>query len=133
MSSEAKPTAASTRRSSEAKPTAASTRRSSEAKPTAASTRRSSGAKPTVASIQLNQPTPVAVEPDAAGRPLAVRRARWPEARRVEAIADSWRIDDEWWRKRAIARIYFTVVFDDAASLTVYHDLVADAWFEQRG
>ncbi len=92
-----------------------------------------SEAKPTAAGIQLNSPIPIVVEPDAAGRPLAVRRARWAEARRVEAIADSWRIDDEWWRKRVIARMYFTVMFDDAASLTVYHDLVADTWFEQRG
>jgi len=28
--------------------------------------------------------------------------------------------------------MYFEVVLDDGTLLTMYHDLVADAWFEQR-
>ena len=81
----------------------------------------------------LNEPVNVAVDADATGSPLAVRRSRWPAPRRVEQVTDTWRIDDEWWRKQAIARVYFTVLFDDGAVLTIYHDLLGEAWFEQHG
>jgi hypothetical protein len=50
--------------------------------------------------------------------------------RRVAAIHDSWRIDDEWWREE-IARRYFVVELDDGRRLTLYHDLIADAWYAQ--
>ena len=48
----------------------------------------------------------------------------------VRAIHDSWRIDDEWWREE-IARRYFTVELEGGRRLTVYHDLLADAWYIQ--
>ena len=81
----------------------------------------------------LNAPVPIAVQADAAGEPQAVRRSRWRALRPVQAIQDYWRIDDEWWRERPIARLYYTILLDDEALLTIYHDLVTDAWFEQRG
>jgi hypothetical protein len=28
--------------------------------------------------------------------------------------------------------MYYAVVLDDGAFLTIYHDLTTDAWFEQR-
>jgi hypothetical protein len=72
------------------------------------------------------------VRVDATGRPLAVQRHGWPRARAVVRVQDCWRIDDEWWRERAISRLYHDLLLDDGQLLTVYHDLVADAWFEQR-
>lgn len=48
-------------------------------------------------------------------------------------VQDRWRIDDEWWREHPISRLYYTVVLEDDTLLTLYHDLLADAWFEQRG
>jgi hypothetical protein len=50
----------------------------------------------------------------------------------VARIQDRWRIDDEWWRSEPISRLYHDLVLEDGARLTVYHDLVTDAWFEQR-
>jgi hypothetical protein len=68
------------------------------------------------------------VEADAAGEPRAIAwRGRF---RRVVAIHDRWRIDDEWWREE-IARVYFEVELEGGRRLTVFHDLVAGGWFLQ--
>ena len=76
----------------------------------------------------LNQPAPAAVEASQRGDPSAVL---WRGVyRRVAAIHDSWRIDDEWWREE-IARHYFVVELDDGRRLTLYHDLIADSWYAQ--
>ncbi|QFG04376.1 hypothetical protein Tbon_12120 [Tepidiforma bonchosmolovskayae] len=50
--------------------------------------------------------------------------------RRVTAIHDRWRIDDEWWREE-ISRVYFEVELEGGRRLTVFHDLVAGGWFLQ--
>jgi hypothetical protein len=81
----------------------------------------------------LNVPVRLVVRADAAGQPLTVHRAGWPGPRAVACIQDRWRIDDEWWRDHPISRLYFTLHLDSDTLLTVYHDLIADAWFEQRG
>jgi len=62
----------------------------------------------------LNQPKPAAVEATPAGEPAAVVwQGRY---QRVRAIADSWRIDDEWWRDE-IARRYFVVELESGRRL----------------
>lgn len=81
----------------------------------------------------LNAPVPVAVQVDDAGTPLAVQRGGWPRPRAVAQVQDRWRLDDEWWRERPIARLYHTLLLADGTRLTVYRDLLADAWYEQRG
>ena len=80
----------------------------------------------------LNAPSPVRVQTDARGRIVALWRQGRLTPRTIEAIQDHWRIDDEWWREHAIARLYYALLLDDGTLLTVYHDLTADAWFEQR-
>ena len=80
----------------------------------------------------LNAPVPIAVRADQRGHPLAVRKPAWPRERRVASIRDRWRIDEEWWRAEPISRLYHELVLEDGTLLTVYHDLVADEWFEQR-
>lgn len=81
----------------------------------------------------LSTPVPIWVRADSAGRPLAVRRSRWPGFRTVVCVQDRWRIDDEWWRERPISRLYYTVVLEGDVLLTLYHDLATGAWLEQRG
>jgi hypothetical protein len=76
----------------------------------------------------LNQPLPAAVEATPYGEPKAMLWRR--VFRRVVAIHDTWRIDDEWWRDE-IARRYFVAEMEGGRRLTVYHDLVADAWYAQ--
>ena len=78
----------------------------------------------------LNRPTPVAVSCDPAGLPVRVgERGR---ARRVAAIRDRWRLDDEWWREEPLSRLYYQVECDDGTCETLYCDLLTGAWYRQR-
>ena len=80
----------------------------------------------------LNAPSPLKVDLNAEGQVVALWRQGRLTPRRIAAVQDRWRIDDEWWREHPIARMYFSLLLDDGTLLTVYHDLAADAWFEQR-
>jgi hypothetical protein len=79
----------------------------------------------------LASPHPVDVRTDETGEPTHVRLRGRP-ARRVEAVRERWRIDDEWWRA-PISRDYRTVVLDDGRPITLYHDLLDGHWYVQRG
>jgi hypothetical protein len=68
---------------------------------------------------------------DDAGEPIAVvtgRRNARPK--RVAAVRERWRIDDEWWR-RPLAREYLTVVLEDGRPLTLYLDRIEGGWWVQ--
>ena len=77
----------------------------------------------------LNRPRRVRVEADEDGQPTAV----WLPGRRcaVEAVLETWRIDDEWWRKRPVSRLYFSLLLEDGRTATVYGDLASGRWFKQ--
>ena len=78
--------------------------------------------------LPLNQPAPLAVEATARGAPTHVL---WRGAyKRVLAIHETWRIDDEWWREE-IARRYFVVEVEGGRRLSLYHDLIRDLWYGQ--
>lgn len=53
------------------------------------------------------------------------------KTRRVEAVREMWRIDDEWWRDQ-IARRYVDVILEGGTHVVMYEDLLAGAWFLQR-
>jgi hypothetical protein len=76
----------------------------------------------------LHQPKLIHGAADAKGKPtmLVINGQR----KQVASIEDRWRIDDEWWRKE-ISRMYFDVILEDGQRLTVFHDLIADAWYLQ--
>jgi hypothetical protein len=76
----------------------------------------------------LNEPRPASVHADLNGVPVTVVYGR--RRLRVEVVRETWRIDDEWWR-RPISRIYHTVVLEDGKSVTIYQDLAAGGWFMQ--
>jgi hypothetical protein len=76
----------------------------------------------------VNAPEPVRVEEDSAGLPLAVRT---PRCQRVTAIEDSWRIDDEWWRREPVSRLYYEVLLASGQRLVLYKDLAAGRWYRQ--
>ena len=69
------------------------------------------------------------MEADEEGRPLAV----YMSGRRiaVEAPLETWRIDDEWWRPRAVSRVYWRVLLEDGRVVDVYRDLVSGRWAQQ--
>jgi hypothetical protein len=89
----------------------------------------------------LNRPRPLRVEAgeDACpepgvsrsrrSRPIAVYLASQRYA--VESVLETWRIDDEWWRERAVSRLYFSLLLEDGRTVTVYRDLVSGRWAQQ--
>jgi hypothetical protein len=82
----------------------------------------------------LNVPRAIAVELDDTGLPARIRdgeRAlKDTDWRIVEGIGDTWRLDDEWWR-RPIARRYVEVILEHGGRMVLYEDLVTGEWFGQ--
>ena len=60
------------------------------------------------------------------GCPLAV------DGRTVDAVRESWLVEDRWWTDRPLRRRYWEVVSTDGHDLVVFHDLVGGTWFGQR-
>lgn len=78
----------------------------------------------------LDVPRPVRVDADGEGRPMALHVERGQ--RQVVAIRETWRIDDEWWR-RPISRLYFAAVLENGRPVTLYRDLASGGWHLQGG
>lgn len=76
----------------------------------------------------VNEPDPVQVEEDSSGFPLAVKL---PRKQVVMAIEERWRIDDEWWRREPVSRLYCSVLLASGQRLILYKDLVKDCWYRQ--
>ncbi len=76
----------------------------------------------------LNLPQPVKVVLDKLDLPSAIEENGIRKT--VDAIIDTWRIDDEWWRE-PIARRYVEVVLNDGGHVVLYEDLTNHAWFLQ--
>jgi hypothetical protein len=83
----------------------------------------------------LNVPERVVVRLDAAGRPAEVERQE--DGRRasgggkvIEAIGETWRVDDEWWRA-PIVRRYYEVVVAGGGRMILFEDLTTNEWFAQ--
>jgi hypothetical protein len=60
------------------------------------------------------------------GRPLAVG------GRAVEAVRESWLVEDRWWTDAPLCRRYWEVVTADGRNVVVYRDLGDGRWFSQR-
>jgi hypothetical protein len=79
--------------------------------------------------IPLYTPREVEVLANDSGEPAAVN---WNNTRRrVAAIVNVWRVDEEWWREE-ISRQYFRIELHDGLVVTVFHDLIAGRWYRQR-
>ena len=76
----------------------------------------------------LNLPEPVEMEEDSSGLPLAVKT---PRRQAIAAIEESWRIDDEWWRRKPVSRLYFSVHLASGHRLVLYKDLIDNYWYRQ--
>jgi hypothetical protein len=48
----------------------------------------------------------------------------------VDAVIDSWQLEDEWWRHR-ISRRYVEVMLEGGKRALLFEDLVTGEWFEQ--
>ena len=75
---------------------------------------------------RLAVPVRVAVRADERGRPLTVAD------RRVEAVRESWVIEDRWWTAAPMRRRYWEIVTDDGRNEVVFRDLRSGRWWRQR-
>ena len=78
----------------------------------------------------LNVPQRVEVELDADGMPMNVKRET-RNGKRVEALGESWRIHDEWWRQ-PIVRHYVEVVLEGGGRLVLFEDQITGEWWMQK-
>lgn len=76
----------------------------------------------------VNLPEPVAVEEGPSGLPLAVRM---PRRQAVTSVEERWRIDDEWWRREPILRLYYSLRLASGHRLVLYKDLTDNCWYKQ--
>ena len=76
----------------------------------------------------VNAPEPVDVEEAPSGLPLAVKT---PRRQAIKTVEDSWRIDDEWWRRQPVSRLYYEVILDSGQRLVLYKDLIDSRWYRQ--
>jgi hypothetical protein len=75
---------------------------------------------------RLAAPRPVQVRAGDDGRPTAVG------GRAVDAVRESWLVEDRWWTDAPLRRRYWEVVTADGRDLVVFRDLEAGRWYAQR-
>jgi len=63
---------------------------------------------------------------DVRGRPLTV------DGLHVDAVRESWLIEDRWWTDHPIRRRYWEVVTVDGRDLVVFRELIGGRWYSQR-
>jgi len=61
---------------------------------------------------------------------MTVGRSDGRTVGRVEAILESWRIDDEWWRQ-PISRSYLELMLEGGKRVVVFQDMITGLWFMQ--
>ena len=75
---------------------------------------------------RLAKPKPVRVQADNVGRPLRIGH------REVDAVRESWLVEDRWWTDEPLRRRYWEVVTGDGRDLVVFRDLEEGRWYAQR-
>jgi len=76
---------------------------------------------------RLGMPVPARVEAAPQdGRPLQI------DGDAVEAVRESWLVEDRWWTDRPLRRRYWEVVTTSGRNLVVFRDLVVGGWSLQR-
>ena len=73
----------------------------------------------------LNVPQRAQVELDACGLPSRIGVVP------IEAVRETWRIDDEWWRE-PITRTYYEVLLKGGQRAVIFVDHVTQEWFVQK-
>ncbi len=75
---------------------------------------------------RLSEPRRAQVRAGEHGRPEAV------DGRAVEAVRESWLVEDRWWTPVPVRRRYWEVVTTCGRDLVVYRDLEQGGWYAQR-
>ncbi|MHB8531800.1 MAG: hypothetical protein ACYDC2_03670 [Solirubrobacteraceae bacterium] len=72
----------------------------------------------------LSAPRPVRVR-WGEGRPLKV------DGEAIEALRESWLVEDRWWEAQPLRRRYWELVGARGRNLVVFHDLNTGRWLRQ--
>jgi hypothetical protein len=75
---------------------------------------------------RLAVPRRVAVRSGDDGRPLVIDR------RDVDAVRESWLIEDRWWTDKPLRRRYWEVVTTCGRDEIVFEDPFSGRWWRQR-
>jgi hypothetical protein len=75
---------------------------------------------------RLSTPRRVAVRSGQDGCPTLV------DGRTVDAVRESWLLEDRWWTERPLRRRYWEVVTTCGRDEVVFHDLRNGRWYTQR-
>jgi hypothetical protein len=75
---------------------------------------------------RLSVPKRVAVTAAEDGSPQQV------DGRAVDAVRESWLVEDRWWTERPLRRRYWEVVTIDGRDEVVFCDLRSGRWWRQR-
>ena len=75
---------------------------------------------------RLATPTPVGVRTADGGRPASI------DGRAVEAVRESWLVEDRWWTDVPLRRRYWEVVTTCGRDVVVYRDLEGERWYTHR-
>lgn len=76
----------------------------------------------------VNAPDEIQIIENAQGGPATIRMERRSLGL---SVLDRWRIDDEWWREKPVARMYFEVLLTSGHRLVIYKDLASGRWYRQ--
>lgn len=63
---------------------------------------------------------------EGAGQPVVVDRVA------VEAVRETWVVEDRWWTNQPLRRHYFELVLVNGRNTVVFCDLTTRRWFTQR-
>jgi hypothetical protein len=75
---------------------------------------------------RLSVPGRVSVQAADDGHPTKI------DDREVDAVCESWLIEDRWWTERPLRRRYWEVVTTCGRNEVVFHDLRSGRWWRQR-
>jgi CO dehydrogenase/acetyl-CoA synthase delta subunit len=67
----------------------------------------------------------VQVQAERSGYPRVV------ESSRIEAVRESWLVEDRWWSPAPVRRRYWEVVTHNGQNLVLFRDLRTGQWFRQ--
>lgn len=82
---------------------------------------RRSGTRPR----RLGEPLPAQVQSERSGYPRTV------DGNAIDAVRESWLVEDRWWSPSPVRRRYWEVVTRGGRNLVIFRDLRTGAWFRQ--
>jgi CO dehydrogenase/acetyl-CoA synthase delta subunit len=59
-------------------------------------------------------------------------RPEFVDGREIDAVRESWLVEDRWWTERPLRRRYWEVVTSCGRDEVVFHDLLSGRWWRQR-